>query len=732
MTRTTTATPFPKPRNYYGPLSGVGRLTVGPGRINEGRHRAENGMFLNPLIPQGQVERSMNPSSGSENSDDFAVKDRRFWADSSDASEAVNASAEENANRTDSPGAETRTFAAETKELLQLMIHSLYSNKSVFLRELISNASDAIDRLRFEGQTNADLLDDSELCIWLAADPEQRTLTIRDNGIGMNRDEVVSNIGTIAHSGTRELLQRLKNAQRDQAMQLIGQFGVGFYSCFTVADRVTLVTRRAGEQSATEWRSSGDGTYTIRGLESAPRGTELTLQLKPPEEGEADFSQADVIRRVVKQYSDFVRVPIKLLKNSSGEGNEDNNDAQFETLNSMRAIWTRRQQEVSAAEYNEFYQQLTFDPGEPLARAVITAEGRVEYQALLYVPGRAPFDLFQQGADGGLQLYVRSVKIMDRCSELLPRYLRFVRGVVESPDLPLNVSREILQSSASLTSIRRGIVKKVLDTLKDLKNNERERYQGFFQEFGRALKEGIAAEPDQQEKLVELLLFESSDDTAKACTLEEYLGRMPDDQDEIYYITGSRASAERSPHLESFRERGYEVLYLVDPVDELVLNSLREYKGKAFKSAAKGQLTADAKEDDSARAEREKESAGLLALIKDRLQERVKDVRISTRLTKSPACLVSEEQDFSPQLEQLIRRSKGDAPPTLRILELNPEHVIFKTMQSWYDADSEDARLSDYAVLLLGQALLAEGSEVPDPADFSQLVAKLMAPQSPS
>src|SRR6202035_2816206 len=484
--------------------------------------------------------------------------------------------------------AETLPFQAETKQLLDLMIHSLYSNKEIFLRELISNASDALDRLRFEALTRPELLaGDETLEIRLEADRQKRTLTIHDNGIGMSREEVIANIGTIAKSGTRELVERLKEGESKQTIaELIGQFGVGFYSSFMAADRLELLTRRAGEETATRWESTGDGTYQIADAEKTGRGTSITLHLKPEdrENGMDDFSDRWVISRIVRRYSDFVSYPIILKAEKDPEiedlakeketGEKPVMPLEEKTLNSMKPIWTMPQFEVTSEQYNDFYRHVSNDWTEPLKVIPFKAEGRIEYQALLFIPAAAPYDLYYVASKVGLQLYVKRIQIMERCEDLLPRYLRFVRGVVDSPDLALNISREMLQQDRHIALIRKGLTKKVLDFLDELKEKEADKYLTFWKEFGRAIKEGVGSDYDNKERLLELLIFESSNDSEKLTTLKDYVARLKEGQTEIFYLTGeSRAQVENSPHLEALKEKGYEVLYLVDTVDELLTQS---------------------------------------------------------------------------------------------------------------------------------------------------------------
>ncbi len=593
---------------------------------------------------------------------------------------------------------ETHTFQAETRQLLDLMIHSLYTHKEIFLRELISNASDALDRLRFESLTNEDLLaSDDKLEIRLETDPENRTLTISDNGIGMSRAEVKANIGTIARSGSRELMEKLrKGKSAEQVSELIGQFGVGFYSSFMAADRVTLLTRRAGKKAATRWESTGDGQYSLTSAKREGRGTTITLHLKDADKdaGVEDYADQWVLSRIVKRYSDFVAYPIT-LKASREEVEQDEHGmpkkdgktqtvVEEKTLNSMTPIWTRPSSEVEDSEVAEFYKHISHDWNEPMKTLRFKAEGRIEYQALLFVPGEAPYDLYYFAYEYGLQLYVRRVMIMERCEDLLPRYLRFMKGIVDSSDLPLNISRQRLQEDRHITQIRKWLTKKVLDSLTTLKNGDEEQYLKFWKHFGKAMKEGLSSDFDNKDKLLPLTLFESSDDPEKLTTLSEYLGRMKADQEEIFYLTGeSRSAVENSPHLEAFKDKGIEVLYLVDTVDELVVQHLMNFEDKKLKSVGKGTVELGSKEEkeqaEKETQEKEKEYKDLMELMQKHLDEHVKQVRLSSRLTASPACLVGAEHDYSPQMEKLLQAGKGGGPKQRRILE----YRLFTAFQYW-------------------------------------------------
>ncbi|HKI05340.1 MAG TPA: molecular chaperone HtpG [Thermoanaerobaculia bacterium] len=640
---------------------------------------------------------------------------------------------------------ETLQFQAETRQLLDLMIHSLYSNKEIFLRELISNASDALDRLRFEALTRPELLEgDEKLEIRLEADRQARTLTIHDNGIGMSRDEVISNIGTIAKSGTRELVKQLKESgSQKEILEFIGQFGVGFYSSFMVSERVELITRRAGEETATRWESTGDGTYTIEESERPFRGTTIKLHLKPEDKdnGLDDFSDRWVVSRVVRRYSDFVVYPIVLRADKDPEiedlakeketGEKPKMPMEEKVLNSMKPIWIRPQSEVTQDEYKEFYRHISHDWNEPMKVISFRAEGRIEYQALLFVPSQAPYDLYYVASKPGLQLYVKRIQIMERCEELLPQYLRFIRGVVDSPDLALNVSREMLQQDRHITMIRKGLTKKVLDTLDEMREKDAETYLKFWAEFGRAIKEGVSSDYENKERLLELLVFQSSNDPEKLTTLKDYVSRMKEDQNEIFYLPGeSREQVENSPHLETFKEKGVEVLYLVDTVDELLTQSLHEYGGKRLKSVGKGTVSLGNEEERKQTEEelksKEEELKPLLEALQKKLDEHVKQVRLTNRLTTSPVCLVGAEHDYSPQLEKLLQKGKGGGPKQRRILELNPKHELLEKLKARFDESAEDPVLDQYAQLLFGYGVLAEGSEMPEPAKFNKAVAELM------
>ncbi|MBA3820001.1 MAG: molecular chaperone HtpG [Deltaproteobacteria bacterium] len=623
-------------------------------------------------------------------------------------------------------------FQAEVKQLLDLMVHSLYSDKDVFLRELISNASDALDKLRFERLTNTDATDAAtaaaDLQIELAADPAARTLTISDNGIGMTRDEVIRNIGTIAKSGTREFLAAAKAAPRQGALspELIGQFGVGFYAAFMVADRIELVTRKAGETTATRWVSTGDGSYTIEDAERAHPGTTITLHLKAAagdadgdgdEHGLRDYTDARVQDEIVKRYSDFVAYPIK-------RGDT--------TLNSMKAIWDRPKSEVTEAEYQEFYKHISHDWTDPLRTIPIKIEGTLEAYALLYLPAKPPFDLFSPEMKRGVQLYVKRVFVMDECKELMPSYLRFVKGVVDAHDLSLNVSREILQKDRQIAVIRKQLVKKVLATLEDLKRDAREDYLGFWAGFGPVLKEGLVSfEQADHDKLLDLIVASTTHAATQPTTLAEYVGRMKEGQDAIYVLTGTTKEAvARSPLLEGFTAKGYEVLLFADPIDEIWLERERTFQGKPLKSIGRGDVQPGSEDERKAAAaaieDRRRELGDLLVCLRAAIQEDVKEIRLSSRLTSSPACLVADEHDLTPRMQKLLEQMGQAAPPARPVLELNPTHPLMEKLKAVFAADSTDPRLAAYARLLLGQAYLADTGQLPDPGTFGKALDEIM------
>ncbi|WP_111510205.1 molecular chaperone HtpG [Mycobacterium kyogaense] len=639
-------------------------------------------------------------------------------------------------------------FQAEARQLLDLMIHSVYSHKESFLRELISNASDALDKLRLEAYRNKDLdVDTSDLHIELVTDKQARTLTVRDNGIGMSRDEVVELIGTLAKSGTARMRQQLRESEGgDAGDQLIGQFGVGFYSVFMVADRVELLTRKAGESDATRWESSGDGTYTIAAVADAPQGSSVTLHLKPAdaEDELGDYTAEWTLRNLVKKYSDFISWPVRMqverrVPSAEGSGGEDAKDSvtiETETLNSMKALWSRSKDEVTAEEYTEFYRHIARAWDEPLEVIAMKAEGTFEYQALLFIPSHAPFDLFDRDAHVGIQLYVKRVFIMGDCDELLPQYLRFVKGVVDAQDMSLNVSREILQQDRQVTAIRRRLTKKVLSTIAELQTERPEDYRTFWTQFGRVVKEGLLSDADNRDALLRIASFVSTRDGAESdpepTTLAGYVERMKDGQEQIFYATGeTREQILKSPHLEAFKAKGYEVLLLTDPVDEVWVQNVTEFDGKPLQSVARGEVDLESDEERSAReAEREEQGrtfAELMAWLKETLDEHVKEVRLSSRLTESPACLITDAFDITPALARLYKASGQEVPVAKRILELNPEHPLVTGLRQAHGDRPDDPAIAETAELLYGTALLAEGGALDDPARFADLLATRLA-----
>lgn len=613
---------------------------------------------------------------------------------------------------------ETLGFQTEVKQLLSLMIHSLYSNKEIFLRELISNAADAADKLRFEALSDDALYeDDGTLGIRLSYDKDKRTLSIADNGIGMGRQEVIDNIGTIAKSGTRAFLDALSGDQAKDA-RLIGQFGVGFYSAFIVADKVTLETRRAGlgPEHGVRWESAGEGDYTLEIIEKKARGTVVTLHLR---EGEDEFLDGWRLRHIVARYSDHIDLPIEMKKEAMGDEKEKAQE-EWEQVNKATALWTLPKSEIKDEEYKEFYKHVARDFEDPLGWSHNHVEGKLEYTSLLFIPSRAPFDLWDRDSTHGIKLYVQRVFIMEDAEQLMPRYLRFIRGVVDSSDLPLNISREILQNNRIIDSIRAGSVKKVLGLLEQMAKQDPEKYQGFWRAFGQVMKEGPAEDPANREQIARLLRFASThnDGEEQAISLAEYLSRMKEGQDKIYYITAdSFLAAKTSPHLEVFRKKGVEVLLLSDRVDEWLTASLTEFEGKSLQSVTKGELDLGSLEDEQEKQQQkevEEEFKALTEKVKKSLGDKVKEVRVTHRLTDSPACLVVEQHDMSGYLERLLKEAGHEAPPVQPILELNPTHPILLRLKEEKTAGNFD----DWASLLFEQALLAEGGRLEEPTAF--------------
>ena len=637
---------------------------------------------------------------------------------------------------TKNQGSEKREFQAEVKQLMQLMIHSLYSNKEIVLRELISNASDAADKLRFEALANGALYEnDSDLKIQIGFNKAARTVTISDNGIGMSRDEVIANIGTIAKSGTKEFFQSLSGDEAKDA-NLIGQFGVGFYSSFIIADKVTLITRRAGDAEAVKWVSTGEGDYTLEATNKASRGTEITLHLR---ENEDEFLNDWQLKSIIRKYSDHITLPIVMHKSEWKEG-EDKADGTksggemvvtdvLETINKASALWARAKSDITMDDYNEFYKHVSHDFEAPLAYTHNRVEGKQEYISLLYIPAKAPFDLYDRERRHGIKLFVKRVFIMEDADKLMPQYLRFVRGVIDSADLPLNISREILQDSRDVDAIKNGSVKKVLGLLEDLATDKPEDYAKFWAEFGRVLKEGPGEDFANKDKIAGLLRFASTrmDTSVQSISLADYIAKMQPEQKAIYYITADTfAAAQHSPHLEIFRKKGIEVLLLSDKVDEWLLGSLTEFDGKKLQSIAKGDLDLGALESETEKEIQKKveeEAKSLIARVKATLGDAVKAVRVTHRLTDSPACLVVGEYDLSGNMARILKAAGQNAPDSKPILELNPTHKLVKRLE----AETEDARFSDLAHLVFDQALLAEGGQLNDPAAFVKRMNSLLA-----
>lgn len=607
---------------------------------------------------------------------------------------------------------EQKPFQAEVQELLDLMIHSLYTHEEIFLRELVSNASDALDKLRHAALTDAALLaEGEELAIRLEIDADARTLSIVDNGIGMSNDDLVSGLGTIASSGTRRFLAELKERGEEKSPELIGQFGVGFYSGFMVASKIEVETRKAGEEEGYRWTSEAQGSYGIEEVADLPRGTRIRLHLNEPKDGGADYTQDALLRQLVNRYSDFVEYPIQL-----GD----------DTLNSQKPIWTRPKSEITDEEHAEFYRHLTHDFAPPAKTIHFKAEGTLEYTALLYLPSQRPMDLFGGGQEpkSKVSLYVKRVQVSEECEDLLPSWLRFVRGVVEASDLPLNVSREILQSNPHVRAIQKRLTKKVLSTLEELQEKEPEAYKTFWGSFGPVLKEGLCQRAEDSERLAKLCLFKS-DTMATLSTLTEYVARCKEDQEAIYYVLGSDPQAlESTPHLEAFEQKGWEVIFLTDPIDEWVIDALPEFDGKPLRSIHDATLELGG--DAEALEEKAKEFEGLLTALGEHYGDAISEVRLSQRLTDSPGVLVSEAGGPRPHMERMMKELHGQDAPSTRILEVNPDHPLIQRMQAMQAKGDAGDQLNDWADLLHGQVLLAEGSPLPDAARFSKLVSDLM------
>jgi molecular chaperone HtpG len=642
---------------------------------------------------------------------------------------------------------ETKEFQAETKQLLDLMVHSIYTNREIFLRELISNASDAIDKIRFESLTNQALLEgDPNFEILIEVDEQNKTLTISDNGMGMTYDEVIENIGTIAKSGTKSFIEKLENREQvKDNLELIGQFGVGFYSAFMVSEKVTLITRAPGEEQGVIWESTGDGTYTIEATSREKHGTSIILNIaedyRNPEKPEENFLNQYTIQNLVKKYSDYIRYPIKMDFSKEEkpvdeegkviEGAPSKHTIETRTLNSMTPLWAKNKNDITKEEYQQFYKNLFHDWEEPLEIIHSKVEGAVEYTTLLFIPSRAPYDFYSRDYHYGIKLYSRNVFVMDNCQDLLPEHLRFVRGLVDSSDFSLNISREILQHSQQLKLVGKNLEKSVLKTLENLLSKERQKYETFWEEFGKAIKGGIYMDYQSREKLQDLLLFPSSHSPEGQTTLDEYVKRMPEKQTVIYYATGKdRAAVEKLPQMEILKEKGYEVLFFYDRVDEFAIDALREYKEKKFQSISRGELKFEddeAKDEKSKTEEVAKDNESMLKAIKETLDKKVTDVKISSRLKSSAVCLVSSDSGISLSMEHILSEMDQSMLKASRILELNPNHQVFGTLKGLYEADPNSSTFKEYCELLYGQAVLMEGFQLEDPVTFANRIADLMA-----
>ncbi len=642
---------------------------------------------------------------------------------------------------------ETKVFQAETKQVLDLMVHSVYTNKEIFLREIISNASDAIDKIRFKSLTDLELLEgDSDFQIFIEVDEGAKTLSITDNGIGMTYDDVVDNIGTIAKSGTKNFLAMLKEQESGSGeMDLIGQFGVGFYSSFMVAEKVELITKAPGEEHGVRWESAGDGSYTIENVEKEKRGTTITLTIREEftdtDKPEENYLNRYTIQNLVRKYSDYIRYPIKMNfyqeitpKDDEGnpiEGASPEIEVNTRTMNSMVPLWARNKKDITSEEYFQFFKNQFHDWNEPAEIIHVKAEGIVEYTALLYIPSKAPYDFYSREYNKGIKLYSRHVFIMEDCKDLLPDHLKFVRGLVDSPDFSLNISREILQHGKQLKIIGKNLEKEIMKTLQNMLQDDRKKYEEFWEEFGKAIKGGIYMDYKNKEKLQDLLLFPSSRATEGMTTLAEYVSRMPDNQQEIYYVSGKdRASVERLPQMELLLEKGIEVLYFFDKIDEFVIDSVHEYTEKKFKSVSRGDLNLDEDTDETKEEEDTKEgkkdSEKLLEAIKENLQGKVTDVRLSNRLKSSAVCLVSSDSGISLTMEQILREANQPMGKATRILEINPTHEIYETLQKLYNTDASSSIFKDYCELLFEQASLIEGFDLENPVEFATRIANLM------
>lgn len=630
---------------------------------------------------------------------------------------------------------ETKQFQTETKKLLDMMIHSIYTHKEIFLRELISNASDAIDKLKFKAISDTSILgEEKEFYIEIIPNKENRTITIKDNGIGMTKEEVIANIGTIAKSGSKDFMEKFNKAKENKELEIIGQFGVGFYSSFMLADKVTLVTKAPGEAMGTLWESSGEGEYTIEDIEKEGRGTEITLHLRKDEEDNtySEYLEEWEIKNLVKKYSDYVRYPIFMdIKRESEGENPDGKTTEIkrETLNSMTPIWKKNKNDITEEEYNEFYKGKFHDWIDPVKVIHTTVEGNIEYTALLYIPSKTPMDFYSKEYEKGLQLYTKNIFIMDKCKELVPDYFRFVKGLVDSADFSLNISREILQQNKVLQSISNNLEKKIKKELETMLKNDREKYMEFFKNFGQDIKYGIYNEFGAKKDLLkDLLVFETSFNDEKT-TLKEYVERMKEDQKEIYFVSGEdKNKLKKLPQMEALKEKGFEVLFFLDKIDEFMLQALRDYDGKTFKSINQGDLNLNNNDDDKKLIEElEKNNKELLEAIKETLKTQVKDVKLTNRLKSSPVCLVSGE-GVSFEMEKVMKEMPGENPfgPVIadKILEINPNHPLFEALKKLFDTNKDE--IKDFAELLYSQSLLIEGFPLEDPVEFSNKMANLM------
>jgi molecular chaperone HtpG len=636
----------------------------------------------------------------------------------------------------------TYEFKTEVKQLLNLIVHSLYSNREIFLRELVSNASDAIDKLNFKAQTDDSVLEgNDEFFIRIERDEKDKKLIISDNGTGMTKEELEENIGTIAQSGTKAFAAALEQSKKEGTLspELIGQFGVGFYSAFMVAKKVIVITKAAGSDKAWKWESEGDGVFTIEQASKEARGTDVILELKDAEDGEDDFTDEYVIRRIIKKHSDFIRYPIvmkvetyeplpedQIVKDSEGKpvGETSKRVIKDETLNSMKAIWSKSKSEVSQEEYDEFYRHISHNWDSPLDKIHMKFEGTTEYDILLFIPSKAPFDLFREDRKNGLHLYCKKVFIMDDCKELIPEYLGFVEGVVDAPDLNLNVSREILQQDRLVRNIRKNIVKKVLELLKDM---EFDKYEKFYNEFGSVLKAGIPTDPENKDKIAELLRYETTKSDGKKISLSDYVSNMQKDQKSIYYLTGENISTlKNSPYLEVLKEKDYEVILMTDPVDEWVVQGLYEYEGKSLKSAEKGDLDLEDDKKEDKKDENSEENKFFFEFIKKELDDKIGEVKESVRLKESLSCLSSEDHGMSAYMQKILKASGQEFPVPKRNLELNTNHAVVKKMKSLFETDPVNSKLKDYVGLIYDLAVIGEGGKIDNPALFSKRVGELM------